>query len=126
MNNTLILNSNNILSTGFIVDLRSNANVTKSHITPWLSSRLLCNCQDFENLALEDVDIMPKDASHVDATARVQIQLTPGENKTATLFRQEIVLQRIEGARMIADVIREQSGSLLAQMRTVTIRIEKE
>ncbi|MBJ3405762.1 hypothetical protein JGC13_24650, partial [Salmonella enterica subsp. enterica serovar Typhimurium] len=59
MNNTLILNSNNILSTGFIVDLRSNANVTKSHITPWLSSRLLCNCQDFENLALEDVDIMP-------------------------------------------------------------------
>ncbi len=40
---------------------------------------------------------MPKDASHVDATARVQIQLTPGENKTATLFRQEIVLQAIEG-----------------------------
>ncbi|EIA3336844.1 hypothetical protein ACSVMK_09060 [Salmonella enterica] len=69
---------------------------------------------------------MPKDASHVDATARVQIQLTLGENKTATLFRQEIVLQGIEGARMIADVIREQSGSLLAQMRTVTIRIEKE
>lgn len=28
MNNLLILNSNNILSTGFIVDLRSNANVT--------------------------------------------------------------------------------------------------
>lgn len=28
MNNNLILNSNNILSTGFIVDLRSNANVT--------------------------------------------------------------------------------------------------
>ncbi len=28
MNNLLILNSNNILSTGFIVDLRSNVNVT--------------------------------------------------------------------------------------------------
>ncbi|MBH0563793.1 hypothetical protein I3A51_08945 [Salmonella enterica] len=70
MNNALILNNNNILSTGFIVDLRSNTNVTKGHITLWLSNRLLCNCQDFENLALEDVDIMPKDASHVDVTAR--------------------------------------------------------
>ncbi|EAO2685157.1 hypothetical protein E2X65_08450 [Salmonella enterica] len=58
-------NSNEILSTGFIVDLRSNANATKGRITPRLNNRLLCRCQPDAFISAELIETTKLNAGRI-------------------------------------------------------------
>ncbi len=108
MNNTLILNSNKIFSLppGFIVDLRSNANVTKATSRPSLSSRLPCNCQDFEKSGAGVMSIScQKTPANADANSRACRFNSRRRNKTeACCSGRRLCYRLLRGARMIADV----------------------
>ena len=51
----------------------------------WLGYDPICNCQDFDNLVLENVAITRKDASHAEATVRFRPFRDRSESVTQTL-----------------------------------------
>lgn len=78
----------------------------------------LCDCIDAQPVRLNTLKVLESDSHR----ARVQVNVTLGK----TAFTQEIVLQRFESEWKITDIIRQQSGSLVAQIRATAARIEKE
>lgn len=100
----------------------SRMGADRSYDDLFLYHNPLCDCIETQFVSLNTLSVEESDANH----ARIQVQLALGENETAASFNQVIVLQRIEEAWTVADVVRSPGGSLLAQMRAATARIEKE
>lgn len=108
-------NSNEILSTGFIVDLRSNANVTKGRVTPWLNSQLLCRCQPDAFISADLIDTTKLNAGRF----HMLLQLTLNKNNVGahrllglTLIRdsdtQRWVVEDIDDGAEVPQSLRQQ------------------
>ncbi|MBJ5132096.1 hypothetical protein JGF78_24340, partial [Salmonella enterica subsp. enterica serovar Kentucky] len=87
----LVENSDKILSGGFIVDLRTNANVTTGGITPWLSNNLLCRCQDEMFVSAELIDTTPLNAGRIHALVQL------------TLNKENVGAHRLLGLTLVRD-----------------------
>ena len=93
----------------------------KTHDWQYLYANPLCNCDGTQFVSLNTLNVVERTTT----SARIQVQLTLGNNSKKASFSQVLNLQRIEGEWTIADVIRPQGGSLLAQMRATTTKMEK-
>lgn len=87
----LVENSDKILSGGFIVDLRTNANVTKGGTTPWLNNNLLCRCQDEMFVSAELIDTTPLNAGRIHALVQL------------TLNKENVGAHRLLGLTLVRD-----------------------
>lgn len=76
----------------------------------WLGYDPICNCQDFDNLVLENVAITRKDASHAEATVRFRPFRDQGESVTQTLS------MMMENRRWVIDDIISEQDSLYQQL----------
>ena len=93
----------------------------KTHDWQYLYANPLCNCDATQFVSLNALKVV----EHTATSARVQVKLMLGNNSQQSSFSQVLNLQRIEGDWTVADVVRPQEGSLLAQMRATTSKMEK-
>lgn len=99
----------------------SRMGANRSHDELFLYSNPLCNCIETQFVSLDELRLIDSTPN----SARVHVQLTLGEDAKEASLSQEIKLQRIDGDWMVADIIRLPSGSLLAQMRATTAKMEE-
>lgn len=92
----------------------------RTHDWLYLYANPLCDCDDMQSVRLNALKVIESTST----SARIQVQLTLGQDGKNTLFSQILNLQRIEGDWTITDVVRPQEGSLLAQMRATTMKME--
>lgn len=100
----------------------SQMGADRSHDGLFLYANPLCNCTETQFVSLDELRLIASTPN----SARIHVQLTLGEDAKEASLAQEIKLQRVDGDWMVADIIRLPIGSLLAQMRATTAKMEKE
>ncbi len=99
----------------------SQMGADRSHDELFLYANPLCNCIETQFVSLDELRLIASTPN----SARIHVQLTLGEDAKDASLAQEIKLQRVDGDWMVADIIRLPSGSLLAQIRATTAKMEK-
>lgn len=102
--------SEQIISSRLMQVVKEDQKLTPEGNVGYLDGDPLCDCQEYGNLVLEHVDIVAKDARHVDAIVRFRRFDDNPETVTQTL-----VLVNENGRWLIDDIVNE-SSSLYQKM----------
>lgn len=94
-----------VVSTRLMKEVAEDQKLTAEGDVGYLNYDPVCNCQDYDNLVLEQVNIVPHDAQHVDAVVRFRPFSDGPETVTQTL-----VLVDENGRWLIDDIVNETSS----------------
>jgi hypothetical protein len=94
-----------IVSTRLMKEVAEDQKLTAEGDVGYLNYDPVCNCQDYDNLMLERVDIVTHDPQHVDAVVRFRPFSDGPETVTQTL-----VLVDENGRWLIDDIVNETSS----------------
>jgi len=91
-----------VVSSRLMKEVAEDQKLTAEGDVGYLNYDPVCNCQDYDNLVLEQVDIVTHDAQHVDAVVRFRPFHDGPESVTQTL-----VLVDENGRWLIDDIVNE-------------------
>lgn len=91
-----------VVSTRLMKEVAEDQKLTAEGDVGYLNYDPVCNCQDYDNLVLEQVDIVTHDTQHVDAVVRFRPFHDGPESVTQTL-----VLVDENGRWLIDDIVNE-------------------
>ena len=91
-----------VVSTRLMKEVAEDQKLTAEGDVGYLNYDPVCNCQDYDNLVLEQVDIVPHDGQHVDAVVRFRPFSDGPETVTQTLS-----LVDENGRWLIDDIVNE-------------------
>jgi hypothetical protein len=94
-----------VISTRLLKEVAEDQKLTAEGDVGYLNYDPVCNCQDYDNLVLERVDIVTHDALHVDAVVRFRPFSDGPETVTQTL-----TLVDENGRWLIDDIVNETSS----------------
>jgi len=91
-----------VVSSRLMKEVAEDQKLTAEGDVGYLNYDPVCNCQDYDNLVLEQVDIVTHDAQHVDGVVRFRSVPDGPESVTQTL-----VLVDENGRWLIDDIVNE-------------------
>ncbi|MCL5501852.1 YbjP/YqhG family protein [Escherichia coli] len=91
-----------VISSRLMKEVAEDQKLTAEGDVGYLNYDPICNCQDYDNLVLEQVDIVPHDGQHVDAIVRFRPFSDGPETVTQTLS-----LVDENGRWLIDDIVNE-------------------
>lgn len=109
-----------VISARLLKEVAEDQKLTAEGDVGYLNYDPICNCQDYDNLVLEQVDIVPHDGQHVDAVVRFRPFSDGPETVTQTLSLVD------ENGRWLIDDIVNETSSLYEGMKNYNHAREQE